>query len=95
MSSPVGLVSYTQDYFWTERGADMVHKGRHRETGEFVAVKTCEMHDDVAHQREIALLRSLDSPYIVKYLASQQVNECYLIPHFFHERLILSPSSTV
>uniref|UniRef100_F1KS66 IkappaB kinase n=2 Tax=Ascaris TaxID=6251 RepID=F1KS66_ASCSU len=81
MSSPVGLVSYTQDYFWTERGTDMVgrgsfgqvHKGRHRETGEFVAVKTCEMHDDVAHQREIALLRSLDSPYIVKYLAAQQL----------------------
>lgn len=27
MSSPVGLVSYTQDYFWTERGTDMVGRG--------------------------------------------------------------------
>ncbi|VDM43682.1 unnamed protein product [Toxocara canis] len=80
-TSPVGLVSYTQDYFWTERGTDMVgrgsfgqvHKGRHRETGEFVAVKTCETRDDLAHQREITLLRSLDSPYIVKCLAAQQL----------------------
>lgn len=82
-TSPVGIISYTSSFFWMERSADMVgrgsfgqvHKGRHRETGEFVAVKTCDRRDDAQHEREIDILKKLDSPYIVKLVAVQTIED--------------------
>lgn len=54
-----------------------VYKGRNRNTGAFVAVKTCVFNDDFAHNHEIKLLRQFDSPYIIKYIDTQVVSYCF------------------
>uniref|UniRef100_A0A915Q4F5 IkappaB kinase n=1 Tax=Setaria digitata TaxID=48799 RepID=A0A915Q4F5_9BILA len=75
-------LQYTDKFFWHQRNIDLigngafgkVHKGRNRETGEFVAIKTCDKFNDQQHDREIEILRQMDSPYVVRFVASETIS---------------------
>ncbi|VDK40822.1 unnamed protein product [Gongylonema pulchrum] len=74
-------ITYTENYVWLQRGTDLlghgafgrVHKGRNLKTGEFVAVKTCNSSGGGQLTREIELLRQMDSPFIVRFIATELV----------------------
>uniref|UniRef100_A0A0R3S1W6 IkappaB kinase n=1 Tax=Elaeophora elaphi TaxID=1147741 RepID=A0A0R3S1W6_9BILA len=54
---------------------DEVHKGRNQETGEFVAIKTCSKVNTQQHVREIEILQQINSPHIVKFIASDTIDQ--------------------
>ncbi|MCP9258402.1 Inhibitor of nuclear factor kappa-B kinase subunit epsilon [Dirofilaria immitis] len=65
-------MEYANKFFWLQRSIDLigngafgkVHKGRNQETGEFVAIKTCNKINNQQHVREIEILQQMDSPYV-------------------------------
>ncbi|VDN87380.1 unnamed protein product, partial [Brugia pahangi] len=52
-----------------------VHKGRNQETGEFVAIKTCNRFNTQQHAREIEILQQISSPHIVRFIASDTIDQ--------------------
>ncbi|CAG9529496.1 unnamed protein product [Cercopithifilaria johnstoni] len=76
-------VQHANKFFWHQRSIDLigngafgrVHKGRNQETGEFVAIKTCNKFNTQQHLREIEILRQINSPYIVKFIASGTIDQ--------------------
>ncbi|VDK48485.1 unnamed protein product [Anisakis simplex] len=81
MSMTLSREVETRNYFWNEKSSDVIGRGsfgqvfkaRDKETGEFVAVKVSERGDDRTYQKEVEVLRSLDSPYIIKFITQQPV----------------------
>ncbi|VDK64459.1 unnamed protein product [Onchocerca ochengi] len=76
-------MEYANKFFWHQRSIDLigngafgkVHKGRNQETGEFVAIKTCDKLNTQQHAREIEILQQMDSPYVVKFIASDTIDQ--------------------
>uniref|UniRef100_A0AAF5Q345 IkappaB kinase n=3 Tax=Wuchereria bancrofti TaxID=6293 RepID=A0AAF5Q345_WUCBA len=76
-------VQYTNKFFWHQHSMDLigngafgrVHKGRNQETGEFVAIKTCNRFNTQQHAREIEILQQISSPHIVRFIASDTIDQ--------------------
>lgn len=82
-------IALTDNYIWIQHQKHLlgrgtfgsVYKGKHRITGEPVAVKescrTVGANQYAELEREVRLLSTLDSPYIVRYIATEKILTTY------------------